>query len=461
MDSDKFKISEQNMQGKGVSAQPNPMELPEAEAKAVFDQLVKEVVVPKFNEVLDALVPIDLTSDEDKPISTATQAALDLKVDKEKKTGSTTENKVLSDNNYSDSEKIKLSNVAGHANNYIHPATHDASMITGLATLAHNVVDGNNTGVVRTVGAKSNYTMGSHAFAEGVNTVASGVYSHAEGNGTIASGSRAHAEGFYTIASGTSAHAEGSNTISNGTFSHAEGCGTVVSGNYGGHAEGNGAIAVADRSVFKISSADKDAKKIIIDTDYFSYGTTPFNKLSVGNEILLRNPVYTNTTLRKYTIASIDSVEHSITVNETITDTNFNPDFFICFAAGDTGIYLSAHAEGRNVLASGYSSHAEGDKTVASGDYSHAEGGNTIASGAYAHAEGSSTTASGSYSHAEGSNTTAFGSKSHAEGSYTNSNGEASHAEGNYTTTNGLYSHAEGDHTIASGLASHAEGSST
>lgn len=116
MDAESYKILEADMEGKGVSVQSNPMELPEAEAKAVFDQLVKEVVVPKFNGVVDALGAIDLTPDEEKPISTPTQAALDLKVDKERKTGSLTEDKVLSDNNYSDGElqKVAAAELARH-----------------------------------------------------------------------------------------------------------------------------------------------------------------------------------------------------------------------------------------------------------------------------------------------------------------------------------------------------------
>lgn len=96
------------MEGKGVSPQPNPMELPEAEAKAVFDQLVKEVVVPFFNKFVEAFANVDLTSDADKPISTATQAALDKKVDKAYKTGSQSEYKVLSDNNFDDNSKENL-----------------------------------------------------------------------------------------------------------------------------------------------------------------------------------------------------------------------------------------------------------------------------------------------------------------------------------------------------------------
>lgn len=96
------------MEGKGVSPQTNPMELPVDKAKAVFDQLVKEVVVPFFNKFVEAFANVDLTSDADKPISTATQAALDKKVDKAYKTGSQSEYKVLSDNNFDDNSKDNL-----------------------------------------------------------------------------------------------------------------------------------------------------------------------------------------------------------------------------------------------------------------------------------------------------------------------------------------------------------------
>lgn len=65
---------------------------------------------------------VDNTSDLDKPVSFATQTALNKKVDKV--TG-----KGLSTNDYTTSEKNKLSGVAAKANNYIHPASHPASMI--------------------------------------------------------------------------------------------------------------------------------------------------------------------------------------------------------------------------------------------------------------------------------------------------------------------------------------------
>lgn len=108
MDVEKFVVKESDMAGKGVSAQPNPMEKPEAEAKAVFDQLMKEVMVPFFNRFVREFAKVDLTSDADKPISTATQEALDKKVDKVYKTGSQSEYKVLSDNNFDDNSKENL-----------------------------------------------------------------------------------------------------------------------------------------------------------------------------------------------------------------------------------------------------------------------------------------------------------------------------------------------------------------
>lgn len=108
MNVENFVVKESDMEGKGVSPQPNPMELPEAEAKAVFDQLMKEVMVPFFNKFVREFADVDLTSDADKPISTATQAALDKKVDKAYKTGSESEYKVLSDNNFDDNSKDNL-----------------------------------------------------------------------------------------------------------------------------------------------------------------------------------------------------------------------------------------------------------------------------------------------------------------------------------------------------------------
>ncbi len=105
MDISKLLLTEEDFKGLGVSAQSNPMELPEEQAKAVFDQLVKEVITPRINAILQELAAIDLTADAKKPVSEAQQEALDKKVNRELRTGSEAEEKVLSDNNYDDTEK--------------------------------------------------------------------------------------------------------------------------------------------------------------------------------------------------------------------------------------------------------------------------------------------------------------------------------------------------------------------
>lgn len=66
--------------------------------------------------------------------------------------------------------------------------------------------------------------------------------------------------------------------------------------------------------------------------------------------------------------------------------------------------------------------------------------------------------ATGSYSHAEGHGTKASGSCAHTEGQQTTASEECAHAEGSSTTASGYYSHTEGVDTKAKGSGSHAEG---
>lgn len=72
-----------------------------------------DIVLSKTDVGLDN---IDNTSDLDKPISTATQSALDLKVDK-------VSGKGLSTNDYTSEEKSKLEGIEAEANKYEHPTT--------------------------------------------------------------------------------------------------------------------------------------------------------------------------------------------------------------------------------------------------------------------------------------------------------------------------------------------------
>ena len=103
--------------------------------------------------------------------------------------------------------------------------------ISGGSSL-NNVLDGNAIGSARTIGAKDSegQLLGEYAWAEGQDTIASGLRCHAEGWNTKASNDDSHAEGHNTVASGYYSHAEGLNTAAPGYCSHAEGRNTAASG---------------------------------------------------------------------------------------------------------------------------------------------------------------------------------------------------------------------------------------
>lgn len=101
----------------------------------------------------------------------------------------------------------------------------------------NNILDGSETGSVRTSGTQTNIAQ--YAFAEGYNSKASGQYSHAEGNGSITNALYSHAEGYATttILGANASHAEGQDSKTYGIGSHAEGIGTIAKYD-GQHAEG-------------------------------------------------------------------------------------------------------------------------------------------------------------------------------------------------------------------------------
>lgn len=80
-------------------------------------------------------------------------------------------------------------------------ATANASNYLPLTggTLTGNLIISNN-GALQIGTLKTNTTLGTYAFAQGLNIQASGLYSHAEGNNTTASGPYSHAQGQYTTA---------------------------------------------------------------------------------------------------------------------------------------------------------------------------------------------------------------------------------------------------------------------
>jgi hypothetical protein len=106
------------------------------EAVAPVDSVNGKIGVVVLNKADIGLGNVDNTSDANKPISTATQTALDLKVDKV--TG-----KGLSDENYTLTEKNKLAGIATNANNYVHP-NHSGDVVSvgdGTTTIQAGVVN--------------------------------------------------------------------------------------------------------------------------------------------------------------------------------------------------------------------------------------------------------------------------------------------------------------------------------
>lgn len=120
-----------------------------------------------------------------------------------------------------------------------------------------------------------------------------------------------------------------------------------------------------------------------------------------------------------------------------------------------------SHAEGGLSQATKQCAHAEGSGTYATGNYSHSEGGGSTASGDGSHAEGNGTTASGVGAHSEGGGSRATAQNAHAEGGSTTAGGQGAHAEGLGTTASATSAHSEGGGTMASNQNAHAEGSNT
>lgn len=203
----------------------------------------------------------------DHIVAQALETALGSKVEKE-------DGKGLSSNDYSNSEKAKLTGVETGANAYVLPVATAYVLPVATAETLGGVKVGNNLTIDETgklnatassggVGEAYNNSSGEifNSYAGGNKNIASGFYSHAEGIATTASGNNSHAENFDTLASGSNSHAEGNGTratkscshaegyssYSEGESSHAEGyfCGTM--GSYA-HAEGSYTVAKGENS---------------------------------------------------------------------------------------------------------------------------------------------------------------------------------------------------------------------
>ena len=132
------KITDADLQNKGVIGLPDTPGLSTTEMQEKFDEIALDVLAPKHNGLVDELnassaagnmgainpqgtaSTVQTELDNRYPISTVTQL-LDNKVDKE-------EGKTLSTNDFSAAYKYKLDNIEDNANNYVLPKGSQSSL---------------------------------------------------------------------------------------------------------------------------------------------------------------------------------------------------------------------------------------------------------------------------------------------------------------------------------------------
>lgn len=114
-----------------VGALPSSTQIPSISGLATETYVNNKVagIVNSAPEALDTLNELAAALGDDPNFATTVAAQIGNKVDK-------IEGKGLSTNDYTTAEKNKLAGIAEGANNYVHPSSHPASMITGLSTVA-------------------------------------------------------------------------------------------------------------------------------------------------------------------------------------------------------------------------------------------------------------------------------------------------------------------------------------
>lgn len=221
---------------------------------------------------------------------------------------------------------------------------------------------------------------------------------YAEGYQTIASGMTAHAEGYLSSAYGVYSHAEGYNSNARGEGSHAEGYSSQALGQFS-HAEGQTGWAIGQAS---------HAEGI---------QTQAFGNFSH--------------------VEGYQTVASGTSAHAEGQSTKAHGDYSHSEGMFTQALGPFSHAEGYSTLASANSSHAEGYQTQATGVTSHAEGINSKANGYCCHAEGQGTIANGWYSHAQGYETQTEAFACFAGGLYSFASGHTSFAFGSGATAIG------------------------
>ena len=294
------KITNQELNSRGATTLPNQPKISATALKQEFDAPAKNIVAPKFNNLIDeleattaaaslgAVAPtgrtgetvqavIDDISDDLATLEESaapaiedahTHANKDL-LDTYTQTEADLASAVADDHTHANKSTLdKFSEsggipyydgnpIGGGGQGYMPVAVYDST--TAVATaggipayVAANAMaaDGSNAASevtfsgAFTVGTRQSGTVGTKSSTLGYLNLASGDYSHAEGNYCTASYVHAHAVGYGSTASGEEAHAEGSWTTASGHRSHSQNENTTASG-INSHAQGESTTASA------------------------------------------------------------------------------------------------------------------------------------------------------------------------------------------------------------------------
>lgn len=413
----------------------------------------------------------------------------------------------------SSTDKSKLDNIATNANNYVHPSTHDASMITESATkrfvsdTEKNTWNAKASTSVATVSTNGLMSASDKAKLDGISAGAgnyvhptSDGYKHVPANGTTNSGKYLQATataGTYqwatlpTASTTTSGIVQLNDTVTStsttlgatanavkqaydkashshpyAASSHTHTKSQITDFPTSLPANGGNAATVNGKTV----ESNVPANAVFTDTTY-GVASTSANGLMSTAMVTKLNGIATNA----------NNYVHPTTAGNKHIPSGGSTGQILKWSASGTAVWADLQSGGAANIKDGSSEGSiistcpipgmdfpVGVYSFALGRYAHAThddavaiGNGAMATNSGAVAIGSSTQASGNCSFAEGSQTTSSGQCSHAEGAASQATEYCAHAEGWNTRATGMRSHAEGQATQATKGNAHAEGKET
>lgn len=300
---------------------------------------------PVLNKQDIGLDQVNNTSDLDKPISSATQQALNNKADITQLVGKVDSNSDGTGEIFND-----------YTNNQ---ATGKYSHSEGQDTIA------SGNGGAHAEGRQTTAS-GTYSHSEGYLTEASGTCNHSEGWLTNTVGYGSHAENYDTVAQGILNHVEGQSTYSFGSACHAEGQNSICVGNFT-HAEGGGSHSVvingeANSLTYKITiSGIMHSLQVLVD----SMNQCSGYRIGIGSATNS-----SRSTIKSAVLEENQSI--TVTLDKTLSASQVSNS--AGFIYSNIAYGQTSHVENMINYGGGTCSHTEGYQNFNLGEGSHVEG---------------------------------------------------------------------------------------